>query len=283
MAGSGSGSAGSGRAKRGVRAVLSFDDPPPVGEAAMPPVGEAAAGTVSSGNGCDPDESRCGRDWPGHTFLGRIDRRLRSELLGLGQIVRFTGGTIMIIEGDTDRDLFILLDGVCKVTGVTPHGAQALLAVRVGGDVVGELAAMDGEPRSATVTAGGAVTARRISAADTNLFLGNHPAVAAEMNRAVAAKLRWSTRRRVDYGDQVKIRLARVLVELAYLHGEAVDDGISIGVLTQPEVGALIGAGEPSAHKALAELRAAGILSTRYRRIVIHDLPTLGTVADGDR
>jgi hypothetical protein len=77
--------------------------------------------------------------------------------------------------------------------------------------------------------------------------------------------------------------LARVLAELAYLHGQEADGGISIGVLTQPEIGALIGAGEPSVHKALAALRLAGVLSTRYRRIVIHDMHRLEEAADGDQ
>ncbi len=270
--------------------LSSDDDAPSVIDAAgqgAPPFGSVQPGdvapdrTLTSRNGSYPDGPATGRDWPGHTFLGRIDSRLHRELLSLGQTVRFSNGAAFIVEGATDRDLFVLLDGVCKVTGVTPHGIQALLAVRVGGDVVGELAAIDDEPRSATVTAAGDVLARRIGPDDTRTFLARHPSVAAEMNRAVAAKLRWSTRRRVDYGDQVKIRLARVLVELAYLHGEPVSDGIAIGVLTQPEIGALIGAGEPSVHKALALLRAAGVLSTRYRRIVIHDLDALGTAADG--
>ncbi len=254
----------------------------PLHERARVGTGGVEIGMVNGGDGAGPDEPRYGRDWPAHTFLGRLDQRLRGALLELGQFVRYASGTTLIIEGDLGRDLFILLDGVCKVTGVTPHGVRALLAVRVGGDLVGEIAAMDGEPRSATVTAGGAVTARRISPVDMEQFLVSHPMMAAEMNRAMAAKLRWSTRRRVDYGDHVKIRLARVLVELAYLHGTPVADGTSIGVLTQPEIGGLIGAGEPSAHKALAELRSAGILSTRYRRIVVHDLSRLGDVADGD-
>ncbi|MDX3850432.1 cyclic nucleotide-binding domain-containing protein [Streptomyces sp. AK02-01A] len=59
-----------------------------------------------------------------------------------------------------------MLDGVVKATGRTEDGRDALLAVRMDGDLVGELASMDARPRSATVTTCGPVTARRVIRAE---------------------------------------------------------------------------------------------------------------------
>src|SRR5690606_38852650 len=98
----------------------------------------------------------------------------------------------------------------------------------------------------------------------------------------VADRLRWANRRRLDFrGYPVKVRLARLLVELATTYGHPVDGGAVLGCrLTQPELAALTGAAETTVHKGLRELRDEGLLETGYGSTVIHDLPRLRHIAD---
>ena len=98
----------------------------------------------------------------------------------------------------------------------------------------------------------------------------------------MGAKLRSATRRRVDFGSrEVRIRLARVLLELTTAYGTATRDGVEIGVdLTQPELAALVGAAEPTVHRALAGFRRTGLVRTGYRRVVVLDRVRLETVAE---
>jgi len=71
-----------------------------------------------------------------------------------------------------------------------------------------------------------------------------------------------------------------VLVDLAGSYGRRVATGIEIGIsLTQPELAGLIGAGEPTVHKALADLRRSGVMDTGYRKMVIRDLRTLEKIS----
>ncbi|WP_271219500.1 Crp/Fnr family transcriptional regulator [Streptosporangium carneum] len=224
------------------------------------------------------------RPWPPASLLGSIPFEDRRALLNLGALRQYGAGESLLVEGDTSTFVLLLLDGCVKITAVTENGRTALLAIRVGGDVIGELAAMDQAPRIATATAVGAVVANRIGAADLREFLTGHPATAIALGSVVAAKLRWATRRRVDFGGhEVKGRLARVLIELLGSYGKETREGFEITVsLTQPELAGIIGASEPAVHRALADLRHQGVVMTRYRKLLILDLDALTALAGAD-
>ncbi|WP_283137750.1 Crp/Fnr family transcriptional regulator [Rhizohabitans arisaemae] len=215
--------------------------------------------------------------WPKSSLLGTLEERTRDELLRLGSLQQYATGEILLMEGERSTHVFLLIEACVKVTSTTEDGKLALLAIRMGGDLVGELAGLDGEPRVATVTAAGPCVVRRMSQEVFVDFLTRHPAASLAVNRSVAGKLRHATRRRAEFGSRAtSTRLARVLLELARNYGEAGEEGVVIGVsLTQPELAALVGAADPTIHKALTQLRRGGVVETGYRRIVIRDMATL--------
>nr|WP_184980310.1 Crp/Fnr family transcriptional regulator [Sphaerisporangium rubeum] len=219
--------------------------------------------------------------WPRGSLLGGLGEETREEFLRLGRPRQFATGETLMMEGDRTRHVYLLVDGCVKLTANTESGRLTLLGIRVGGDVVGEFAALDGQPRVATVVAAGPCLARHIPHETFVEFLQLRPEAGLAVNRAVVEKVRWSTRRRVEFGSfSTLTRLARVLVELARSYGEPVPEGVMIGVaLTQPELAALVGAADITVHKALTTLRRAGVLGTGYRRIVLHDLRRLQSFA----
>jgi CRP/FNR family cyclic AMP-dependent transcriptional regulator len=221
--------------------------------------------------------------FPQGSFLAGLPGTARAALLELGIPQEFRPGKVLLREQEASTHVFLLVDGCVKITGATPEGHLALLAIRVGGDLVGELAAMDGQPRVATVTTAGRVQARLVSQAEFRRFLLGFPDVSLAVSSSVGAKLRWATRRRIDFGSrEVRIRLARVLLELAKSYGVPAERHLRIGVaLTQPELAALVGAAEPTVHRALAGLRREGIVETGYRRVCVCDRDRLTAVADG--
>ncbi|WP_372669591.1 Crp/Fnr family transcriptional regulator [Amycolatopsis kentuckyensis] len=204
-----------------------------------------------------------------------------ADLLRIGAQRVYRPGEVLVHEGEATTFVVLLLEGCVKVTATTADGGRALLAVRGGGELVGELSGLDGRPRSATVTAVGRLYARVIPWTEFQHFLIQHPDAAMAVSRMVAAKLRWSTERRIDFsGYDVPVRLARILVALVSAYGTLEPDGWEIGFpITQPELAALIGAAEPTVHKSLAELRHRRVLDTGYRRMTILDLPALRLAA----
>ncbi len=210
--------------------------------------------------------------WPESSLLGGLGSGALARLLTLGSLTQYpAAGRVLMREGDATSFVIILLDGVVKATAQMQDGRDALLAVRMGGDLVGELASVDGGPRSATVTTCGAVIARVVSRADFMDCTRRDPQVSQAVQTSVVAKLRSANRRRVDFtGCDVRTRLARVLHQTALAYGTETSDGVLLKwSLTQPEIATLAGAAEPTVNRVLRELREAGVLATGYRSIKI--------------
>lgn len=174
----------------------------------------------------------------------------------------------------------MILRGCVKVLGDTRDGHTTLLAIRASGDVIGELSAMDGRPRSATTITAVPTVSRSIGIVPLQAYLSAHPSAALAMHRSIAEKLRQATRLRIDLGGApVLVRLARVLYNLS-AYGRPTREGLLIEVpISQGELAALLGAAEPSVQRSLAELRRRGMIMTGYRKLVITDLDVLRRLA----
>jgi CRP/FNR family transcriptional regulator, cyclic AMP receptor protein len=222
--------------------------------------------------------------WPERSFLARLPPLVLDEFIAVGSGARFASNEVLIQEGRADTDVYLLLSAFVKVTAQLDGGGHALLAVRVGGDVVGELAATDNETRSASVRASGRdpVVAAVLTQSDFVRLLKHHPHASMTLISAIGHKLRSATRRRVDYIDCTpRVRLARALVELADDYGQRIGaNSILVGVnLTQIELGTLVGVTKVTAQRALRELREEGLIITSGRRPIIRDIDALRTVA----
>jgi len=215
--------------------------------------------------------------WPPGSLLGGLSGSARDRLLRIGAKQQYAdSGRKLIREGDSSRVVYLLLTGVVKVSAAIDVG-EALLAVRVGGDVVGELSALDSRPRSATVTTASPVLAQVIGQSEFAAFLAREPEVALAVAREVTDKLRSATARRIDFTScSVATRFARVLLELADRYGKQAANGMVIQCpLTQTELATIVGASEPSIQRVLRQLRADGVVRTGYRDPTVLDMAAL--------
>ncbi|MFG1947521.1 Crp/Fnr family transcriptional regulator [Nonomuraea sp. NPDC048826] len=211
------------------------------------------------------------------TFLRRLPDSVRERLLALGVVVGFEADHTLIRQGDDDLSVFILLKSVAKVTARAENGAEALLAVRVSGDIVGEMATLDQMPRSATVTTCGRSIISVVKGPIFVDFMARHAAVGVALSQLIGDRLRWANQRRLEFvGYSADVCLARLLLALAQRHGTHVRQGLDIGVtLTQAELGGLIGAKEGTIQKAMRGLRNQGLVHYSQQRIVIADVRRL--------
>ncbi|MGD0062698.1 MAG: Crp/Fnr family transcriptional regulator [Streptosporangiaceae bacterium] len=219
--------------------------------------------------------------WPPSGLLGSLPKPSRDRLLEPGMTRQYVAGQVLMREGDATKFVVVLLDGVVKATGLTLDGKEALLAIRVGGDIVGEFAALDEGPRSSTITTCGTVIGRVIMQADFLAALHRDNLLAEAVNRVVVAKVRAANARRVEFtGYDAPTRLARVLREIAVRYGERSGNRVVITwPLTQPELASLAAVAEPTAQKVLRKLREGGVIATGYRSLAIMDLDELDRIA----
>jgi CRP/FNR family cyclic AMP-dependent transcriptional regulator len=221
--------------------------------------------------------------WTPTTFLGRLPAPTREVAIRLGRPRVYQDGDDVLVEGTTAPFVVLLMQGWFKVVATMETGREALVAIRVGGDLVGEMGGVDGEPRVATVRSSGRTSARTIGRTTFLAFLAEHPAAVLATNRVMADRLRMATRRQVEFATlPTEVRVARILAELAAAHGQKVPGGVMLSVvLTQTELATLAGTTEPTVHRALSALRRHGVIETGYRRIVVLDRSRLAERADG--
>ncbi|MEV0681787.1 Crp/Fnr family transcriptional regulator [Actinosynnema sp. NPDC050436] len=223
---------------------------------------------------------RAGR-WPAGTFLDLLPPESQGALLELGVPKAMRRGEVMLREAEESDHVVLLVRAVVKATVTLENGRVALLSIKVGGDVVGEMAALTGEPRSATVTVCSDAHVRVISSVSFQEYLGRFPEANLALTRMIMQTLRWADKRRIDFnGYPASVRLARVLEELADGYGRVVPEGVTIDLgLTQRELGALVGAEEDTARKELRSLRNRGVIRMGYRTITIVDREVLSSIA----
>ncbi|GIF14915.1 Crp/Fnr family transcriptional regulator [Actinoplanes teichomyceticus] len=219
--------------------------------------------------------------WSARTLLGRLAPQARADLLRRGVRRRYDSGDVLIHEGLPETHVVLLEDALAKVTALLPEGRHALIAIRVSGDIVGEMSALNDLPRSATVTVCRPSAIRLIGRDAFRDFLRRNADAAIEVAGIVADRLRAANRQRVDFASYpAKIRVARALAEIGASHGRRTPDGIAVDIeMTQSELATLCGAADVTVHKALHDLRAAKLIDTVYRGFVIRDPETLKSVA----
>jgi CRP-like cAMP-binding protein len=221
--------------------------------------------------------------WLSTTLLGRLPEPVRSALLATGKPVDFPASHSLLHEGDRDDHIYLLVKGMVKVTAHSSAGQDTLLGIRVAGDTVGEMAALEGHERIATVSTCRPVQARLIYRAQFDPLMRVYPLLAVEIAKMISSRLRWANRRRVDIASHnPRTRLSRVLVDIATTYGREVGSRWELGVgLTQSEIASLAGMKKRAGEVHFAKLQSAGLIICRYRAIEVIDMPRLRDIANG--
>jgi diguanylate cyclase (GGDEF)-like protein len=100
-----------------------------------------------------------------------------SDLGPLGHEQALDGGAVLWKEGDPGDHLILLVEGRLEVSHQTPDGEEITIRHLYPGAVAGEMAALDGQARSATVRAHGPARVLMIPADRFREFLRSRPDV----------------------------------------------------------------------------------------------------------
>jgi CRP/FNR family cyclic AMP-dependent transcriptional regulator len=193
-------------------------------------------------------------------------------------LVRAYGANVTVVhQGDDAGPVIVLLRGCVKIVKIAEGGREAIVAVRGDGDLVGELAAIDGGQRSTSVTTLEPVEALLVPRSDFTALLEQRPRVALVILRIVAARLRYAGAQQAQFGTHDVVgRLAQRLLELSERFGVKGERGIEIELpVSQEELASWIGASREAVSKAFQLLRSLRIVETGRRRVTILDLEAL--------
>ncbi|MFF3854449.1 Crp/Fnr family transcriptional regulator [Micromonospora sp. NPDC002575] len=195
--------------------------------------------------------------------------------------VRFEPRAVLLRQGDATQHVHVVLAGCVKVVRSESDGSRALLTLRSAGDVVGDLAAVDLEPRSATVTALTTTITRLLTGPQFRRFL-TRPAFAAGFAAYTVSRLRTSDAQRVALAVlPVRERLVRALIHLDRESRHS--DGRPGIRLSQVELAELVGVSRNAVVAELTALRDAGIVATGRRVVTVVDPSALSVWPQGVR
>lgn len=199
-----------------------------------------------------------------------------------GHARSFRRGQSLFIEGDRAERVFLIHQGWVTVTCTSPGGREIMLALRGPAEMVGELSALDGEPRSATAIAVSDLEATVLSRSALARALDD-VGTAGQLIRLLASRLRDSDRKRLEFAALDTLgRVAWRLLELSERFGQETEDGISVELpLSQEQLASWCGASRESTVKALTSLRALGCITTGRHHVVIGDPEALRRHARG--
>lgn len=189
----------------------------------------------------------------------------------------FPEGSRVFHEGDHSDACYIVREGTFRVTREHPDGRAITLATLGPGDIVGELAMLDGEVRSASVeTLGGDGELLALPAKDVRALLKRHPDITVKMVAALTRRLRAANERISRQSFQtVPSRVAGVLSQMVDEESGDGDREITIR-MNQADLAQLAGTSRESVSRFLADLERSGVVRAGRGQVTILEPAKLG-------
>ncbi|MFN2594507.1 MAG: Crp/Fnr family transcriptional regulator [Actinomycetota bacterium] len=209
----------------------------------------------------------------GRTDLFRgLDAETRLLLAEQMETRSFVKGQLLFQQGDAPEGLLVLAEGRVKVYVTSQDGDEMVFVTLRPPDVFGELAALDGETRSASAEALEPTTILMLSASSLQVLRRDYPQISESLLFGVVAILRRLSEQAADLVFlDLHGRLAKLLMKLADDRGTVAADGcIAMDLqLTQTDLANMIGASRQSVNATLRSLERRGYIEVEGRTISI--------------
>jgi CRP-like cAMP-binding protein len=206
-----------------------------------------------------------------------LDHKDSLRLAETTRILELKKGDVLFRKGHEGESLFVIYRGKIKIILPSRLGDEMILAVFSKGDFFGEMAVLDGMPRSADAVA---MEDTELIVLDRTAFMGflknNETAL-----EAILCSLSMRLRKTDDLLEDtcflnISARFAKRLVELAENYGRRSGDSILIDLeVTQSDLARMVGATRESINKELRVLREKGLVSTIGSKITIYNIALL--------
>lgn len=206
------------------------------------------------------------------SFIFRgLDPELIARLAALSRVKRLAKGAVLFQQGDEGDALYGVIAGLVRISVANATGREITLGLMEPGDMFGEIALLDGLPRTAGAQAAEDSVILVIDRPHFFELLEAEPRLARHVIELLCERLRQSTDRFSEHTLlRLDARLARKLQSLAAGHGRAVHGETRIALkLSQSELAQMLGASREAVNKLLQRWSRAGILRHERGAIVI--------------
>ena len=210
-------------------------------------------------------------------LFGVLDESARRELTSHVHRKTFNSGEPIFHVGDPGQSMMVILVGTVRVSLPGPRGKGVILADLGAGELLGEVALLDGRERSADVTALTKCELLVLERRDVVSFLEKRADVCLKLLELVCTKVRKSDQRMSDIAFlELAERLAKVLMDRI---GPATRADVKPKLsLSQTELAGMINATRENVNRCLRNWQRQGIVDVSVRWITVLQRDMLKTI-----
>lgn len=188
---------------------------------------------------------------------------------------QYAKGEILFVQGDVGDSLYGVVAGEVRISANSADGQEMHLNVIRPGEVVGEIALLDGGQRSATAATTKASTIFRLPRDAFLSLLDTEPGFASHLLELLVQRVRWTSDIIEDVVFRsVPMRLARRLSILARLHGEPTDEGVVLR-LSQNDLARFLHVSRQVVNANLQQWQKEGVIALARGALVVKDFDGL--------
>jgi CRP/FNR family cyclic AMP-dependent transcriptional regulator len=211
-------------------------------------------------------------------FRGLSDAR-RAELIARAHIRSYGRGDTIFVMGDEGDCLMAVLGGRVRISVTSPDGREMVLALLGPGEILGEIAVLDGRERTADATAHSDCSVAVVDRRDMLSLLEREPAAWMAVVEMLCSRLRATDQHMADIALlDLPARLASVLLRMSEDHAGTGEKAKL--ALSQRQLGEMVGASRESVNKCISQWQRAAIVRVEGAAISILNRPALRRLAD---
>lgn len=201
-----------------------------------------------------------------------LDPEVRRRIAAAAVPRTYRKGQLLFVEDDPGESLIVVRSGAVAVFRTSSSGERALLHVVRPPGVLGEVALLDGAPRSASVEAIERCSALALSRTAFLELVHANPRILDSVLNSLGNLIRRLTEQNTDHVFlDLAGRVAKTLVRLA---GDTPAPMVTVE-LNQSQLAEMAGGSRQSVNQAIGTFAGRGWLRTEGRRIVITDIGAL--------
>lgn len=205
------------------------------------------------------------------------------EVRRKGTLISVPKSQMIFGTGDLTNDVYVLISGRITISTTGLNGREIGFREYIAGDGFGELAALDGKPRSANATAAADCQLFRIPASGCLDLVRTYPAVAEEVLQSLARLIRALSNRISESSVRAPIRIVTGLLRMAE-DAAPTHDAIQVQIQPVPtdeELATRYDTHRESVNRVINELKRRGLISRSRSSLTVLDLAALRRYRQG--
>jgi CRP-like cAMP-binding protein len=197
------------------------------------------------------------------------------RIAALARSRSYSKGEKVFRQGEPGDSLCAVISGQVRISTVAADGSELSLNIMEAGDAFGEIAVIDGEPRTASATA---IIPCKILVIDRDHFLSllkSDPEIPIHLLGLFCSRIRYST----EFAEDSvflsgRRRLAKRLLRLAEDHGKQIESTMVLEI-SQKELAHFLGISRQLVNQYLGDWNKQGWVELTRGKVIIHDVSSL--------